>query len=309
MHGRLIILAMVVFILSVKPPVNAQSERTTPDDSQTLELVDELKEVIRRAEGDRSRDRVTLEQLRDLVRRYDWPWRVRLLKEDFSDGDYTANPVWTVRNGKFRVTRGFGLRSEAGPDSIARRAPAERESGRDRGDSPSPLGGILGGILKDVLEPRTSENRFRGAIPDAEIATRLDIDNAFAIRVRMISERRNADGSRIEFGPYRGDERDRGYRLTIISGRISALELLRLSQGRSSVVERYEDAASLDDGRAHDFEWRRDGEGNMRVLVDGREVMRTVDRGISDRFDGFTIANGGGDYTFELIEIFGGSRW
>ncbi len=308
MRVRLIISAIIVLIFSVRVPVDAQSGRTAPEDSRTLELVDELKEVIRRAEEDRSRDRVTLDQLRDLVSRYDWPWRVRLLKEDFSDGDYRANPVWTVKNGDFRVNRGFGLRSAVGPDSTAGRTPSERERGRDRSDSPSPLGGILGGILKDVLEPRTSENRFRGAIPDAEIATRLDIDNAFAIRVRMISERRNTDGSRIEFGPYRGDERDRGYRLAIMSGRNSALELLRLSQGRSSVVERYEDAASLDDGRAHDFEWRRDGEGNMQVLVDGKEVMRTVDRGISDRFDGFTIANGGGDYTFELIEIFGRSR-
>ncbi len=308
MHGKLILLAVIIFTFCIGSGADAQSERSAPDEKRTLELVDELKEVIRRAEGNRSPDRGTLEQLRDLVKRYDWPWRVRLLKEDFSDGDYTANPVWTVRYGKFRVTRGFGLRSDAGPDSIGRRAPPEHESGRDRGDSTSPLGGILGGILKDVLEPRTSESRFRGAVPDAEIATRLDIDNAFAIRVRMISERRNTEGSRIEFGPYRGDERDRGYRLTITSGRNSALELLRLSTGRSSVVERYEETASLDDGRVHDFEWRRDREGNMQVFLDGREVMRTVDRGVSDRFDGFIIANGGGDYTFELIEIFAASR-
>lgn len=308
MHGRLMVLAIIVFMFCIRSPVDAQSKRTVPDDGRTLELVDELKEVIRRGEGNRSPDRGILEQLRDLVKRYDWPWRVRLLKEDFSDGDYSANPVWIARNGEFRVARGYGLRSRVGSDSTARRGPSDRERGRDRTDAPSPLGGILGGILKDVLEPGTPENRFRGAIPAAEISTRLNIDNAFAIRVRMISEKGNADGSRIEFGPYRGDERDRGYRLAMMSGRNSTLELVRLSPGRSSVVERYEDVSSLDDGRDHYFEWRRDREGNMLVLVDGKEVMRTVDRGISDWFDGFTIANGGGDYTFELIEIFGTSR-
>jgi len=43
----------------------------------------------------------------------------------------------------------------------------------------------------------------------------------------------------------------------------------------------------------------------MLVLLDGSEVVRATDRSVNDFFDGFTIANTGGDYTFERIEIFG----
>jgi len=74
------------------------------------------------------------------------------------------------------------------------------------------------------------------------------------------------------------------------------------------VVERYDGATGLEDGRAHQVELRRDRDGAMQVLVDGKELVRTVDKGLNDFFDGFTIVNGGGDYDFERIEIYGTDR-
>jgi len=41
---------------------------------------------------DRRSNPALTEQLRDLVRQYDWPWRVSLLYDDFHDGDYIYNP-------------------------------------------------------------------------------------------------------------------------------------------------------------------------------------------------------------------------
>ncbi|MGH7817428.1 MAG: hypothetical protein ACREOR_08570, partial [Candidatus Binatia bacterium] len=99
------LLAIALLTLAFRS-AHAQS----PDDARTLELVDRLKEVIQRAERNRV-DTATVNQLRDLVRRYDWPWRVKLLFEDFSDGDFTANPTWSVSRGDFRVLRGAGLRT------------------------------------------------------------------------------------------------------------------------------------------------------------------------------------------------------
>ena len=72
----------------------------SPEDARTLELIDRLKEVIQRAERNRV-DGATVNQLKDLVRRYDWPWRTKLLYDDFSDGDFTANPIGSLTAASF----------------------------------------------------------------------------------------------------------------------------------------------------------------------------------------------------------------
>jgi len=284
-------------MLFTGPLARAQS----PEDNRTLELVDRLKEVIQRGERNRV-DNATLNQLRDLVRRYDWPWRAKLLFDDFSDGDFTSNPAWTVGRGDFRVIRGTGLRSYAGADTVSRPAPTERERSGSGGGST--LEGILGGILRGVLEPPTPGNQFRGAVTAAEISTPVAIGNAFAARVRMQARGRTPEGSRVEFGVFRGSERDWGYRVAYVPGAKPALELIRISPGRSAVVERFDGATGLEDGRTHQVELRRDRDGNMQVLADGKELIRAVDRGVSDVFDGFLILNGGGEYDFERVEVF-----
>ena len=53
----------------------------SPEDARTLELVDRLKEVIQRAERNRV-DGATVNQLKDLVRRYDWPSSVPVMVSD-----------------------------------------------------------------------------------------------------------------------------------------------------------------------------------------------------------------------------------
>ncbi|MGH7888839.1 MAG: hypothetical protein ACREPG_13335, partial [Candidatus Binatia bacterium] len=174
----------------------------------------------------------------------------------------------------------------------------------------SAIEGLLGGILRGVLEPMPSNqgSQFRGAQPTAEISTPVGVGNAFAVKVRLLAWERNPEGSRIEFGPYRGGEREWGYRLAYTPGPKPLLEILRLSPGRLAVVERYDGATGLEDGRAHQVELRRDRDGAMQVLVDGKELIRAIDRGINDFFDGFTIVNGGGEYNFERVEIFGAEK-
>ena len=302
MHRKIILSVLIAACLSVSRPVSAQS---TPEDSRAIELVDQLKEVIRRAERDRV-DRGVVNQLRDLVRRYDWPWRAKLFFDDFADGNYTANPAWSVSRGEFRVSRATGLTSYVGNDGRSvSRTPAPRE--KDRNGGGSAIEGILGGILREVLEPGQGNN-LRDVRPTAEIAAVVAIGNAFAVRVRMAGYDRNPEGARVEFGPYRSENRDTGYQLTYTHGQQPSLEILRMSPGRSAVVERFTGRTGLEDGRSHDVEFRRGQEGTMSVLVDGKEVMRTLDRGITESFDGFAIVNAGGEFSFSRVEIFGASR-
>lgn len=305
MSARIIIALALALVIFIPRGVNAQS----PEEGRLLELVDRLKEVIRRAERSRNMDKAVLEQLRDLVRRNDWPWRVRALFDDFSDGEFIANPAWQVSRGVFEVIPGRGLHTNVGADAVPRPAPSEKEpSGAGNASGGSTIEAIFGGIRKGSFEPPGAGSQFRSALPTAEISTSVALGNAFAVRVRMSVGARNPEGARIEFGPYRGGERDWGYLLAYNSGSQPSFEILRLSPGLAALVERSSGAPGLNDGRAHQIELRRDRNGAMQLLVDGNELMRTVDRGSSDLFDGFTIVNSGGEYSFERIEIFGTER-
>lgn len=293
--------ALAIFLTLV--PVlssQAQMDQIPGGGSQAQELVDRLKELVRGAERDQRSNPWLVQQLRDLVRRYDWPWRVSLLYDDFRDGDYTSNPRWVVSSGDFWVSRGSGLRSVFDPPP-----PQSRRASDRRGDSLAMdlLEGILsGGREREGGEPQTTSKQ------GAEIYTRLSMSNAFAIKVQLNSRRYAERSSRLEFGPYMGDERNWGYRLVYESGKNMSLTLSRFAPGRSAVIEAYERGIELEDGNPHTIEWRRGHDGEMVVLLDDHEIIRTVDRAYGDSFDGFGIINKGGDFELKQISIFGTQR-
>lgn len=73
------------------------------------QILDELQQLI--DEGDRTgaADPSFLNSLRDLVRRFNWPWQRLLLSDDFSDGNFTFNPSWQNLGGSAFVDPNFGL--------------------------------------------------------------------------------------------------------------------------------------------------------------------------------------------------------
>jgi hypothetical protein len=265
--------------------------------ARTQELVDHLKEVIREAEQDRRSNPSISRQLRDLVRRYDWPWRVSLLFDDFHDGDFTYDPRWIVNHGEFRVTRGAGLRSYFDPNGSGKYRTSDLRS-----DSPALelLGELLlGGRERAVAETQSSSKS------EAEIFTRVGITKAFALKLELNMKNYVDRNTRLEFGPFQGEERSSGYRLAYESGSAPSLSLLRLAPNRSAVIEMVDQGIVLQDGAAHTIEWRRSVDGEMVVLLDNREVIRAVDRAYDDPFDGFAVINKGGEFEIKQITIFG----
>jgi hypothetical protein len=299
MHLSRFLLVAVGLTLLPFFSAGAQVDRKPVGDTRTLELVDQLKDVIQKAEKTRT-DPSLMQQLRDLVRRYDWPWRVALLYDDFHDGDYTANPSWVVDKGDFRVSQ-FGLGTvftqPASPTPVSSEKRGEKSTLE-----------VLGGLLTGMTRREEAAAPPPPLPSAAEIYTELRITNSFAVKLQMTSRGRSADGARLELGPYQGRERNLGYRLVYTSGNKPAFALVRVAAGRSSVIEVYDQSVNLEDGRSHGLEWRRGTDGEMVVLVDDKEIIRASDRASGEPFDGFTVINGGGDYAFSQIAIFGTPR-
>ena len=297
--GRGVAWAMFLTLAPVFP-AHAQTDQVSVGEGRTQELVEQLKDLLRAAEQDRRSNPATTKQLRELVRRYDWPWRVSLLYDDFRDGDYTYNPRWNVNNGEFRVARGSGLRSYFDPPAPPVRRTTSR---RSDGSAMEVLGELLLGTREREAEPAEANVKS-----ESEIFTRVGITNAFMVKAELNIRRYTDRDTRIEFGPYQGDDRSSGYRLAYESGRKPSVTLLRFSPGRSAVIEMTDQEISLADGNSHTVEWRRTSDGEMIVLLDNKEIIKTVDRAHDDPFDGFAMINKGGEFEVKRVTIFGTPR-
>jgi hypothetical protein len=187
--------AFAIFLTLV--PVShlqAQTEPGSAAASRTQELVDQLKELIRGAERDQRSSPLLTKQLRELVRRYDWPWKVALLHDDFRDGDYTYDPSWIVSNGDFRVVRGSGLRTAFDTTRQGRRLVDRRVE--------NPAMDIFEGIFGGARDREARSDLQTTSQSGAEIYTRLSITKAFAVKVQLKSRGNSDDDNRLEFGPY-----------------------------------------------------------------------------------------------------------
>jgi|GEM_PF-6065253 len=81
-------------------------------------LIRELKGRIDRAEQTRAADPRFLEDLRQILGRYETGWPISALSDSFTDNDYTRAPAWTVYRGAWMIDRQYGLkRTLDGTDS------------------------------------------------------------------------------------------------------------------------------------------------------------------------------------------------
>lgn len=262
------------------------------DDARLEELIDKLDKQIDNAEQKGSAHPRFLKNLRALADSYRKKRPVVLLSDDFSDGDFTANPAWVVSEGRYYIERGFGLRS-----TVSTAPPAEEGGGgnEDLG------GGLLGLVLKKALKKKG------GAAPpevpkSAAAHLQGQIVNAFTINLEIYSMQGQG---LFEFGPYQGADRGSGYRLVYRPGGQPGLQLQRVSQRGAGVVDSHSPGLFLEDQKTHAIEWTRSPRGEMVVSVDGKELIRALDQGFKDPFDGFAMTNRGGDYILRKIIVSG----
>lgn len=258
-------------------------------------FVDRLNTLIDEGEKARAADPRFLRDLRGLARGYDRPWRTLVLADDFGDGNFTADPAWTVTAGRYWVEGGWGLRSKVDPAATQpQQRQQEKLSERDAALA------LLGTILGQAAGQGKGGGSAATGVAAAAIHTGVRITNAFAIEIELSSW---LGQGRLEFGPYQGADRATGYRLAYTPD--GALELLRVSPWGSSVIERVAGPLTLEDKKAHRIEWTRRPDGAMAVSLDGKPLFTAVDRGFTDPFDGFLIVNRGGDYILRRLAVYG----
>lgn len=302
----------VILILTLLAAGAARAEAPRPPGwsssggAESQRIIDEIRKLVDEADRKRAASPVFLEDLRNLARRYDRPWRVEVLYDDFGDGDFTANPVWTVAAGRFAVEWGHGLRTVI-------RAPAPPAAPQPKAEpkqvEPKDIPAML---FKSFLQPQPRQRQqpaaaqptaAQPAAPDkAEIFTQGKLTNAFSIRLEISSR---AGKGRVEFGPYRGADRVAGYRLVYLPGAKPGLQLVRASRWGTGIIDAYGDVLALEDGENHIVDWKRGEDGFMTVSVDGKQLIAVTDRGFAEPFDGFVLRNGGGDYGLRRILIKG----
>lgn len=200
------------------------------------------------------------------------------ISDSFEDGDFTGDPAWQVVSGEFRVENGRLM-------SAVEQRTDDREFGR-----------ILGDVFGEALGIGVP-----GQSKVAAIAQGTPFANAFRIVLKLGGEPENQ--ARVNLGPWRGNSPSQGYRLVYDPAGDQPLSLLAVDGEKSRTIASTSQVPRLADGAVHEVEWTRDPDGEMRVVVDGTLSLAVRDRSIEDRFSGFSLINGGGQWRLDEVAV------
>ena len=279
--------------------------RSSAVDTLPQAMVDELIQLVNRAETERSADRRFIEDLRQFIDQHDRPWTRVVLSEQFADGNFTRAPTWQVVRGEFFVDRRYGLFSEAArrPSSAQQQSNNSQSSRRDPGADLAAA--LIGSLLQQKLgskqqSQQNTQQQKPAAVPDPRIETTITSGNAFSLDVDLSNV---SDGASALLGLHAAAGDDTGYQLVLTPGPRGAVELLRISSRGTTVVDSYRRGVEADQQGYHRLNWSRGRSGTMRVTHNGVEVLRTSDRGLVGGFKRLSIVNENGRLGVKKVEL------
>jgi hypothetical protein len=262
------------------------------------ELLRNLRALTDQAERDKAANPIFLADLRAMTGEYEnrVRWPVRLLYDDFRDGEFNSNPAWTVVDGDWRIDSRGG--SPVLFSRVRYRGGSNQAS--NSGNAADLVAGALGAFLNQQ-NGQGQQNQQRRDGP-ASILVPVAMSDQFFIRIEMTS--REGVGQ-FNFGPYAGRQAERSYQVTYAPGAANGLILSRVSDRGSQVLGMSRGPISLEDNRSHLVELRRGPAGRMTVALDGRPIIEATDVGIRRPFNGFLMVNSGGSYGIRSVAING----
>ena len=294
------------------------------DPSALEALARELEALIDEAENARAADPRFLQDLRDRIAAHvaEATPREALIRDDFSDGDYTDDPRWEVVSGDFSVDRRLGLRTTiplSGADTETMKITLDtirdtKDELLDKGEElfdkgKDAVGGLLSGEkkLEDLWgggdDDEVKEDTGPMGPEPAEIVLDVDIPNAFTLELDLMSGLAHRD-AQFEIDLFQGRGGTSGYRLAYMAGGDPGLLLSRFSRRGAEVIGEYDDDLPLEDGRSHRVTLVRDDDGTMIAAVDGTEIIQAKSSALGDPFGGVSLVNSGGDYAIRSIAIY-----
>jgi len=270
------------------------SPRSSADEARLKDIVERMNTMLDQAEKDRAADPTLLQDLRNIAAELSGNGipvsEKQVLLDEFTDGDYTRNPAWTVGLGRYWIEENWGLRN------------ALNETKKTSSDSSSKgnAARIFGQILNQALggsSSGTSASNNPGIQPTS-IFTSAAIPNAFSIELNFSSW---VNKGEFIIGPYQGSDRASGYRLSYRVGEGLALRIKSRSGARTIAID--PGPFRLEDKKAHTLLWTRVAGGAMQVHLDGKSILSVKDASFRDPFIGFGMATRGGDFIVKKVSV------
>ncbi len=290
---HIICLFLFLWLTALSPAV-ARADASQDSNREALKsLLDELQSTIHDADKRMVAHPRFIEELQTLVDRYKARLREVFLYEDFTDGDYTKNPEWIIETGQFRITPGHALWCRVGAERPSQAASSQED------EEPLSI------ILKEIVRSRQKKRRDKKPAQvekEACIRTLVRIGPVFEVDFSFSSE---SEWGSMEVVLLGGSPAVPRYRLIYqaVPSRTRPIEIVRQRGSRHYTIESATQYPALDDGTPHRIQWIRDAEGKMRVIVDGVEVLSTVELFYRDDFAGIELVNRGGTYEWESIKV------
>jgi len=308
-------LAVTLFVLPGHD-LQAQTQKTyqawsNPDQTASPrmnELLDQLDSLTKKAEKARAADPQFLLDLKNLSSRYRNLPSAQILFDNFSDGDFTRNPAWTVTEGQYFLEKGWGLRNKV--ETRPTMETSRKLKGKDL--AIALFGQILnqsGGQTSNTSS-NSSSNTSSGQSGQQDVAqptaiyTKAIIGNAFEIKTNISSWAKNGI---LDIAVYQGTVQAgvpaTGYHLQYqTSGKF---RLIRVSGRGQTTLASSPRSYNLQDKKVHSIWWQRSKTGFFRVYLDGTQIIQSSDMGFRDRFDGVKLSTQGGDFIFRDISVSG----